>query len=128
MPNLEQVVRPSQTVDIRPGYPQAARQNIAVAGDDEVVFGAPGNDVFALQASSKNSVNNTDSKETSRTFDTIRIKSESDPNTYVDVEVMTAYQARNVIDKSRTSLRFDKPEAGDNVEVVARNQTRKTDT
>lgn len=126
MPSLEQVVRPSQTGDIRPGYIQYGRTVPTVPDPNEIVWGTAGNDVFALQANSKSEVNNETSQETQRTFDTVRIKSKDDENTYIDVEVMTAYQARNTIDKSRTQLRFESPQADANSEIIKRNQTRKS--
>lgn len=126
MASLEQVVRPSQTTQVRPAYSSSGRTAPAIPDPNEIVFGTAGNDVFALQASSKGEVDNQTSQETSRTFDTVRIRSKDDPNTYIDVEVMTAYQAKNTIDKSRTQLRFEKPQANADTEIVARNQTRKS--
>jgi len=128
VPNLEQVVRPSETQNIRPAYPSFARTKPVVQPDDDFVWGTAGNDVFALNAQSKADVNNQTSQEIQRTFDTVRIKSASDPSTYVDVEVMTAYQAKNVIDKTRTALRFTPPQGSENVEVIRRNTTRTTNT
>ena len=127
MPSLEQVVRPSQSQDVRPGFASIGRTVPAVPDPNEIVFGGPGNDVFALQANSKSEINNQTEEETSRTFDTVRIKSKDDPSVYVDVEVMTEYQSRNVIDKSRTQLRFESPQADANSEIIKRGQTRKSD-
>ncbi len=126
MPNLEQVVRPSQTGEVRPGFITFGRSVPAVPDPNEIVFGGPGNDVFALQANSKSEVNNQTEEETSRTFDTVRIKSKDDPSVYVDVEVMTEYQSRNTIDKSRSQLRFEPPQADANSQIIKRNQTRKS--
>lgn len=126
MSDLEQIVRPSETGNVRPGPVAYLRKTPAAPGSTEVVWGSSGNSVFQLQASSKAEVNNQTSQETSRTFDTVRIKSKTDPDTYIDVEVLTAYQAKNVIDKSRTQLRFTPPTSSSDAEVIARNQTRKT--
>lgn len=126
MPNLEQVVRPSETGEVRPGYISSNRAAPIVPDENEVVWGSAGNDVFALQANLKSEVKTGDEEEIERKVDTVRIKSKDDPSVYVDVEVMTEYQARNRIDKSRTTLRFQPPEGDANSEVIKRGEVRKT--
>lgn len=127
MSDLEQIVRPSETGNVRPvNIIAGLRKAPAVVDPNEVVWGSAGNDVFQLQAHLQQEVNNRDEDEIQRKYDTVRIKSKDDPNTYVDVEVMTAYQSRNRIDKSRTELRFTPPEADANSEIIKRNQTRKS--
>jgi hypothetical protein len=124
MPSLEHVVRPVTVVNFRPS--NAKDPSVPVIPDDVVLlFGASGSSIFHLQQTVKQSVNNDRSdKEVSRTFDVVRIKNPDDESTFVDTEVMTGYQARNVIDKSRTKLLFEPPQSSGNVEVLKRNQTR----
>lgn len=124
MPDLEQIVRPSQFGDVRPSNIQTGRAPQKTPNTDEIVWGAAGNTVFQLTANSKAEVNNTTSVEIKRTFDTVRIKSPDDPSVYVDVEVMTQYQSRNQLDKSRSLLRFTPPTSTPDAEVISRNQTR----
>jgi len=125
VPSLEQIVRPSETTEIRPAYVTYGHGVPVVPDPNEIVWGTSGNDIFQLQANSKSEIKPGDEEETQRTFDTVRVKSKDDPDSYVDIEVMTAYQARNTIDKSRTTLRFQQPEAGDNTEIIKRGTIRK---
>jgi hypothetical protein len=124
MPNLEQVVRPAQTLVFRPIASQ--KGSTPIFPDDVVLlWGDSGNNVFQLSQNVKQSVNNDRSdKEESRTFDVVRIKNTEDDSQFLDVEVLTGYQARNQIDKTRTKLLFSPPQGGGNVEILKRNQTR----
>jgi hypothetical protein len=124
VPNLEHVVRPLQSINIRPAGRNTSEP--VVAPDDVVLlFGGSGSDVFTLNQTVKDQVNNKrDDVEIQRTFDVVRIKNPDDDEQHVDVEVMTGLKARSQIDKGRTQLRFSKPESSGNIEVLRRNQTR----
>lgn len=124
MSNLEQIVRPSQSPDIRPAPTTALLEPPKTVNNPNVVWGTSGNSIFQLRAHASGQVDNRQDYETSRKFDVVRVKNPDDENQYIDVEVMTEYQARNKIDDSRTKLRFDKPKAKDNIEIISRDNTR----
>lgn len=124
MSNLEQIVRPSQSPDIRPAATLALLVPPKVVNNPTIVWGSAGNSIFDLKAHSQGEYNEPDTVEEKRTFDVVRIKNPDDPDQHVDVEVMTAYQARNRIDDSRTKFEFEHPKASDNVEIISRDNTR----
>lgn len=126
MPNLEHVVRPLQSINIRPSGKNTSEP---VLSPDDVVllFGGSGSDIFQLSQTVKDNVNNQrDDREVERTFDVVRVKNPDDDTQHVDVEVMTGYKAQNQIDKSRTQLRLTPPQGGGNVEILQRGQTRRS--
>lgn len=127
MSDLEQIVRPSETGDVRPGRSIGLRKAPAAPVSNEIVWGAAGNTIFQLQQNLKAEVPKPiEEEEIERTVDTVRVKSKDDPDTFIDVEVMTRYQARNTIDKQRVQLKFHPPEADENTEIIRRGEVRKS--
>lgn len=130
--SLEQIVRPSQLTDPKPSYAAMLpyKQASFPVDEDEYNFGKGDNDVFAVAGVAKTAdiklENGQENFEVKRKFDTVRVKSQDDPNTYVDTEVMTEYQTRNKINDERTIIRFTSPQSSENTEVIRRNQTRGT--
>lgn len=126
MSNLEQIVRPAQTKNIRPLAISISRVPSADPTAAVLTWGEAGNSIFTLQANVKQTVKNDRNTETKRTFDVVRITNPDDETQFIDTEVMTSYQARNTISRDRIELRFAKPEASDNIQILKRNQTRTT--
>lgn len=128
-PNLAQVIRPSQSPDIRPTRPAAYQAVLDAPADQEIVWGSAGNNIFVATAHTKGFVNNNNTnEEVSRKYDVVRVKNPADTEQHVDFEVMTEYQSRNVITKDRTTLRFEKTAASANVQVLSRNNSRTAPT
>jgi hypothetical protein len=126
---LEQIVRPSQDGSIRPA-PQQAIYGPPVIPDGNVIsWGSSGSNIFQVSAHLSQNINNPWPKdtETKRTFDVVRVKNPDDLSQHVDVEAMTAYEARNTIDKSRITLKFAKmdPTEGGVVEIISSDNVRK---
>ncbi len=126
MSNLEQIVRPSQSPDIRPAPTTALLESPKITANPIVTWGTPGDSIFQLRAHESGETNNETKEETKRKFDVVRVKNPDDHDQYVDVEVMTEYQARNKISESRTKLRFGQPKSSQHVEVISRDNTRTT--
>lgn len=125
--SLEQIVRPGQTATVTPPYAVAAFRKAPATPDPTIfVFGKGDNDAFLSQGVKFSPYTNKsdENEEIKRKYDTIRIKSKDDPDTYIDTEVMTEWQARNQFLKSHITLRFFEPESGPNVEVIRRGQWR----
>lgn len=123
---LVSIIRPFGQPDIRPPptYVKKAKEE-PNEDEDLVVWGNSGNSIFALQATSKSDIKPQESDEISRKYDVVRVKNPDDPDQYIETERMTEYQARNKIDGSRITLRFEKTQASENIEIVKKDQTRK---
>lgn len=126
MSDIENLSRPFSPLDIRPNNKTTKREPLT-PGNTLLTWGTGAGNVFQLRAQSRGEVNNDDHKEIRRTFDTVRVKNPSDNSQFVDVEVLTEYQARNRIDDSRVKVRFTPQEASSNIEIMRRNQVRTTD-
>jgi hypothetical protein len=122
--NLEQIVRPSQTGDIRPAPSLALLQSPKVIDNPPHVWGSSGNSIFDLRAHLHAEVNNKQEGEITRKFDVVKVKNPDDSSQHVEVEVMTEYQSRNKISDERTKIRFEPPKKTSNTEIVSRGNTR----
>lgn len=127
MSELEQIVRPSQEGAIRPG-PISGYQAPPVVKDATVItWGTSGSNIFQLSAHASQQINNPwpKSDETHRKYDIIKVKNPDDDTQHVFVEAMTEYNARNSIDKSRTTLRYASQTSSANVEVISTGNVRR---
>lgn len=125
MPNhLEQVVRPSQAPQIRPGNPSQLLATPVVPQNEPQVWGSSGDSVFDLQASAQQELPEP-KFEAQRTYDVVRVFNPDDRSQFVDTEQMTEYQGRNKIDASRFVLRFAGNANTENTEVRSKNNIRK---
>jgi hypothetical protein len=103
---------------------------------DDVVFawGKAGDSIFNMDAphyGGKIVPPDDDKKETKRTYDVVRVQNPDDEDQYVETEVMTAYEAQNKIDPSRTQiakdrfvLRFAPTQPAANIKVISTGNTR----
>lgn len=125
MSDLEYVARPSVAgmLGVRPRGPTTDREPI-VDGSVMIKFGSAGPNVFVANGQFKIAENTGDDREIRRKYDVVRVKNPTDNEQYVDVEVMTEYQARNRISEKRTKIRFFDVEPAENIEILRRNQTR----
>jgi hypothetical protein len=124
--DLEYLARPFNPVtQLRPPGP-TTKPEPKDADSIALTFGSPGNDIFTLSAQNKGQVENNEQQEESRKYDKVRVKNPADHEQYVDVEVITEYQARNKIDDKRTKIFFRPPESSADVEVLSRNHVRTT--
>lgn len=128
MPNhLEQVVRPSQSPQIRPGTATQLLETPKVPENEPQVWGSSGTSVFDLQASAQQELPEP-KFEAQRTYDVVKVYDPNDRDTFLETEQMTEYQGRNKISADRFVLRFAKPENTENTEVTSRNNVRKQST
>lgn len=131
MTSLITIVRPNQTPDIRPAKGTKLRTTRPVTpdapDDGRVTWGSSGNSVFQLRANIKQELPPV-IMEQARVYDVIRVENPDDSDQYVETEVMTEYQARNSIDKSRYVLRFGATQPSANVSIVSRGNVRKQTT
>ena len=129
MSELERIVRPSQDGSIRPNPVLGYQSPPVTPEDNTITWGGSGSNIFQASAHLSQSIDPAkwpDSSETSRTFDVVRVKNPDDTTQHVDVEVMTEYQARNKIDKSRITLRYGAQQPNANIEILSRNNVRKS--
>lgn len=119
---FEVLVRPAETPDIRPGVPAKAKTQ--KPADGVVTWGKSGGNVFFLANTASGFTVKDDVEEVKRKYDKVRVKNPDDPDQHVDVEVLTEYQARNRINKSRYTLRFESPENTATTQVLSRGNTR----
>jgi hypothetical protein len=129
MSDLTSVVRPNETPDIRPALGNQLRTAAPITApvdDGSVTWGGSGNSAFQLRANAKSELPPI-LEEQSRKYDKVKVKNPDDPEQYVETEVMTEYQARNKIDKSRFILRFGETKASDNVEIISKGNIRKSE-
>jgi hypothetical protein len=125
--DLEQIVRPSQLVPIRPSSDNRGRGPLITPGSKVVSWGSSGSSVFQLQASiSQNLPPATwpKSDEEKRTYDVVKVSSADDPDTSITLEAMTSYQARNAIDQSRITLNYAHTQPSSTVTVVSTGNVR----
>lgn len=127
MSNIENLSRPFNLLErLRPAG-KTTKPEPKDADDVLLSFGSPGDNVFQISASNQQDINNDDKQEVRRTYDVVKVKNTEDPDQFVQVEVMTEYQARNRIDEKRTKVRFSKQEATANIDIVSRNKVRTTE-
>lgn len=125
MPNhLEQVVRPSQAPQIRPGQPTQLLATPLVPQNEPQVWGSSGDSVFDLQAHAQQELPEP-KFEAQRTYDVVRVFNPDDHAQFVDTEQMTEYQGRNKISKERFTMRFATNTNTENTEVRSKNNIRK---
>lgn len=125
MPNhLEYVVRPSQTKGIRPGTRTQLFEPPKVPDNDPITWGSGGDSVFDLQAHAQWEAPEP-KFEAQRTYDVVRVFNPDDRDQFVDTEQMTEYQARQKIDKSRFTLRFQGNQDTTNTKVISKNNIRR---
>jgi hypothetical protein len=120
---VERIVRPAEVIKLRPDYPDALNKAPPPPKSNVVVWGSAGQDVFALQASASQSINNK-WPETSRTYDVVRVYNPDDRDQHIDTEVMTEYQGRNKISQDRIQIRFAETKNTANTEVISRGNSR----
>ena len=130
MSDIERIIRPAQDGAIRPAAVQGYQAPPATPDDNTITWGSSGSNIFQVSAHVSQTIDNPwpKSDETQRTYDLVRVKNPDDTDQHVDVEVMTEYQARNKIDKSRITLRYGAQEGSANVEVLSRKNIRKSPT
>jgi hypothetical protein len=127
MSKLEQIVRPSTAAGIRPLNFTVPRKPAKQPKDNLITWGNSGDDIFTLTAHMQQDIkNDLKSDETKRTYDEVRVFDPNDHDNFVDQQVMTEYQGRNTIDKSRIFIRFAKNEPSADIEVRKRGVTKKT--
>jgi hypothetical protein len=121
----EQISRPFQNPPVWP--PSKTTKKEPKDGADIVFsFGSAGQDVFQVSATSRADLSDDNKKEVRRTYDVVKVMNKTDPDQFVELEVLTEYQARNKIDDKRTRLRFTPQEETENIEIKKRNQVRTT--
>jgi len=128
---LEQIVRPYVAGAIRPPAPIGLQFPVVAKPNVPTVWGSAGQNAFQLSASINQKAPPTQwpkSDEIQRTFDVVRVFNPDDHSTFVDVEAVTEYQARNQIDQSRITLRYATNTNTDNTEVISRGNVRKSST
>lgn len=138
--SLEQIVRPASTADFRPSIVANKYRPAGPDNPNSITWGKAGDDIFTITASEKAGFKwddkDKDKKEITRKYDVVRVKNKDDPEQYVDTEVVTEYQVqsglnfnsdvRNKISKDRYTLRFAKPKATENTEIISRDNVRTT--
>jgi hypothetical protein len=128
MPNhLENVVRPSQSPRIRPGFPNQLFETAKVPQNNPQTWGSPGNSVFQLRASEQSEVPEP-KFEAQRTYDIVRVYNPDDRTQYVDTEQMTEYQGRNKLNSERFTMKFATNSNTENTEVIQKGLIRKSNT
>lgn len=131
MSKLEQIVRPFTSGNIRPASPVGLQFPSNIKTPVPIVWGKAGQNAFQLSASvslKTPAATWPKSDETQRTYDVVRIHSATDPTTFVDVEAMTEYQARNQIDQSRITLRYTPNTNSPTTTVISTGNVRKSGT
>jgi hypothetical protein len=133
MPELTQIVRPYAVANIRPLLVPTKNAPPADPPEGVLIWGKSGDSVFSQDGAHYGGKMDPskDQKEMKRTYDTVRVSKEDDPDTYVDTEVMTAYEVADTIDPSRVQispdryiLRFAKTQESDTVKILKSGQTR----
>lgn len=126
MPNhLEQVVRPSQSPQIRPGHPTQLLATPVIPENNPITWGSSGASVFDLHAQSQSEVPKP-KDEGQRTYDVVRVFNPNDKTQFVDTEQMTEYQARNQLAGDRFTMRFATNTNTENTEVIQKGLVRKS--
>jgi hypothetical protein len=120
---LEVVVRPSQSPDIRPQAPLGLQETPVTPELEATEWGGNGNAAFTFSKHDSNSIDAVHT-ETKRTFDKVRVKNPDDHDQHVDVEVMTKYEGRNAIDKSRITIKYDRIQPNEDIEVLSTDNVR----
>lgn len=123
MPNLETIFRGSAIQGINPPKPQVEGK----AKDDEAIleFGGAGASVFTVSLSSFSELTTIEPhRETTRTFDTLKIKNPDDPTQFVEVESLRKVTIQNNATGGKREITYAEQQAGQHVEFVKRNQVR----
>lgn len=126
MGDFESIVRPFATPEIRPPYVATPQSPPEPDDSDTIVWGNSGDNVFQLQAHVTQDVRPATWPEISRKYDVIRVTDPDNSDNHLDVEVMTQFKGRNKYDKSLFQMDITRTEPSENVEILSRNNTRKT--
>lgn len=126
MSNIENLSRPFNLLErLRPAG-KTTKPEPKNTDDVLLSFGSPGDNVFQVSASNQSDLTDDDREEVRRKYDVVKVMNKTDPDQFVEVEVLTEYQARNRIDEKRTKVRFTKQEPAENIEIVSRDKVRTT--
>jgi hypothetical protein len=121
--HLEQIVRPSQTLSLRPASPTQIFATPKIPVNNPVVWGSSGDSIFDLHAHSSGSSNNK-WPESERTFDVVRVFNPDDHDQFIDTEVMTEYQGRNKLSQERITMQFASQTSSPHTEVISSGNKR----
>jgi len=123
---LTRVVRPNETLDIRPLRPFiSASARGPTEGNPTLQWGSSGDSIFTVQQQLVNEfeTKEAEEKEVSRTVDVIRVKNEDDPEQHVDVESVTELTVLGT-DGKRRKVKYQPDELGENREMIEKGRTK----
>lgn len=137
MSDYNGAIRPFVAPNVRPATLQTSVKP-EPHSDAVLKFGKAGNSIFAQNAPGpfwSTKTPDPESTETKRTYDVVRVSNVDDPDTYIDTEVMTGWEARTAIDPTRIQIDpsrlkfvFEKTKEADNVKILESGKTRTSTT